>query len=299
MPERPVVPSDERVVIGVDFGTLSGRALVVRVSDGAELGSATHDYPHGVLDRALSYLLAHYVLLSESSRRHHMPQGSGPERRRRLLRSTFALTSPYRCSDLRGCPWPSSLACADIRTPARGGGTPGSSGAPGEAAGRRVAVDEHQLGAGQLGEVDEVLGGQRGREHRVVRPAGGQPGLGRGARSGPRLPHGAGDRAASAAARPAGHDLDLVGHQAEPVAEVGQCRGRPPAPGAASKTSRTGSSRPPMPSGWISSDGWSGGDRRADLEHVRAEDLLLARDQVVGVVLHERGAAGQPVGDRP
>jgi L-ribulokinase len=27
------------LVVGVDFGTLSGRALVVRVADGAELGS--------------------------------------------------------------------------------------------------------------------------------------------------------------------------------------------------------------------------------------------------------------------
>src|SRR4051812_46872108 len=43
----------ESHVIGVDFGTLSGRALVVRVSDGAELGTATHDYAHGVLDREL------------------------------------------------------------------------------------------------------------------------------------------------------------------------------------------------------------------------------------------------------
>ena len=30
----------ERYVIGVDFGTLSGRALVVRVSDGAEVAGA-------------------------------------------------------------------------------------------------------------------------------------------------------------------------------------------------------------------------------------------------------------------
>jgi L-ribulokinase len=37
----------------VDFGTLSGRAVVVRVSDGAELGSAVTDYRHGVVDRAL------------------------------------------------------------------------------------------------------------------------------------------------------------------------------------------------------------------------------------------------------
>ncbi|NMO51851.1 ribulokinase [Actinoplanes sp. TBRC 11911] len=40
-------------VVGVDFGTLSGRAVVVRVSDGAELGSAVHDYPHAVLTEAL------------------------------------------------------------------------------------------------------------------------------------------------------------------------------------------------------------------------------------------------------
>jgi L-ribulokinase len=40
-------------VIGVDFGTLSGRAVVVRVADGAELGSAVYDYPHAVLTEAL------------------------------------------------------------------------------------------------------------------------------------------------------------------------------------------------------------------------------------------------------
>jgi L-ribulokinase len=41
---------DERYVVGVDYGTLSGRALVVRVSDGAELGTAVHDYPHAVVE---------------------------------------------------------------------------------------------------------------------------------------------------------------------------------------------------------------------------------------------------------
>jgi L-ribulokinase len=40
-------------VIGVDYGTLSGRAVVVAVEDGAELGSAVHDYAHGVIDRKL------------------------------------------------------------------------------------------------------------------------------------------------------------------------------------------------------------------------------------------------------
>jgi L-ribulokinase len=41
-------------VVGVDFGTLSGRAVVVRVSDGAELGAAVHDYRHGVMDTELA-----------------------------------------------------------------------------------------------------------------------------------------------------------------------------------------------------------------------------------------------------
>ena len=41
------------LVVGIDFGTLSGRAVVVRVRDGAELGSAVHTYAHGVIDRHL------------------------------------------------------------------------------------------------------------------------------------------------------------------------------------------------------------------------------------------------------
>jgi L-ribulokinase len=45
--------SSDAYVVGVDFGTLSGRAVVVRVSDGAELGSATSEYAHAVLDRQL------------------------------------------------------------------------------------------------------------------------------------------------------------------------------------------------------------------------------------------------------
>ena len=36
-------------VVGVDYGTLSGRAVVVRVRDGAELGSAVYEYPHAVV----------------------------------------------------------------------------------------------------------------------------------------------------------------------------------------------------------------------------------------------------------
>ncbi|MDX3226251.1 ribulokinase [Streptomyces sp. ME19-01-6] len=45
--------AEEPCVVGVDFGTLSGRAVVVRVRDGEELASAEHVYPHAVLDRNL------------------------------------------------------------------------------------------------------------------------------------------------------------------------------------------------------------------------------------------------------
>lgn len=39
--------------IGVDFGTASGRALLVDVRDGCEVASAVHDYGAGVIDRHL------------------------------------------------------------------------------------------------------------------------------------------------------------------------------------------------------------------------------------------------------
>ena len=44
---------DERYVIGVDFGTLSGRAAVVRVDDGEEVATAVHDYTHAVLEHTI------------------------------------------------------------------------------------------------------------------------------------------------------------------------------------------------------------------------------------------------------
>ncbi len=39
--------------VGIDFGTLSGRALIVRVDDGAEVCAAVAKYPHGVLTSTL------------------------------------------------------------------------------------------------------------------------------------------------------------------------------------------------------------------------------------------------------
>ena len=49
-----MVAAGTAYVIGVDFGTLSGRALVVDAADGTELGSAVYDYPHAVMDATLA-----------------------------------------------------------------------------------------------------------------------------------------------------------------------------------------------------------------------------------------------------
>jgi L-ribulokinase len=45
----------DRFVVGVDFGTLSGRAVVVRVEDGAECGTAVRAYSRGVMDERLAH----------------------------------------------------------------------------------------------------------------------------------------------------------------------------------------------------------------------------------------------------
>jgi len=43
----------KRYTVGVDFGTLSGRAVVLDTQSGKTLASAVMDYPHGVMDTAL------------------------------------------------------------------------------------------------------------------------------------------------------------------------------------------------------------------------------------------------------
>jgi L-ribulokinase len=54
-PRSPAdVNAPNACVVGVDFGTLSARAVVVRAADGAELGSAVHEYAHGVIERELN-----------------------------------------------------------------------------------------------------------------------------------------------------------------------------------------------------------------------------------------------------
>ncbi len=43
-----------KIALGLDFGTLSVRALAVDVSDGSERGAASFAYPHGVMDKELA-----------------------------------------------------------------------------------------------------------------------------------------------------------------------------------------------------------------------------------------------------
>ncbi|GAA3725152.1 ribulokinase [Streptomyces tremellae] len=52
-PRAEPAPPAEPCTVGIDFGTLSGRAVVVRVRDGEELGEAVHVYRHGVIDGTL------------------------------------------------------------------------------------------------------------------------------------------------------------------------------------------------------------------------------------------------------
>lgn len=42
-----------KYTVGIDFGTLSARALVAEVETGCEMGWAAFDYPHGVMDESL------------------------------------------------------------------------------------------------------------------------------------------------------------------------------------------------------------------------------------------------------
>ena len=45
--------TDSLYTIGIDYGTLSMRAVLVRVSDGQEMGSVVFEYPHSVIDEYL------------------------------------------------------------------------------------------------------------------------------------------------------------------------------------------------------------------------------------------------------
>ena len=43
----------KKYTVGIDFGTLSGRAVLVDVKSGEEIASVVMDYPHAVIDSIL------------------------------------------------------------------------------------------------------------------------------------------------------------------------------------------------------------------------------------------------------
>ena len=45
--------SGKKYVIGIDFGTLSGRTAIFEVATGRELASDVYEYSNGVIDRRL------------------------------------------------------------------------------------------------------------------------------------------------------------------------------------------------------------------------------------------------------
>ncbi|PZO61799.1 MAG: ribulokinase [Pseudoxanthomonas suwonensis] len=49
------MPASTTYVLGIDFGTESARAVLVRLTDGAEIATAVHPYQHGVMDETLTH----------------------------------------------------------------------------------------------------------------------------------------------------------------------------------------------------------------------------------------------------
>lgn len=127
-------------------------------------------------------------------------------------------------------------------------------------------------------------------------PPHGEPRLGGGAEVGAGLPDGAGDRQVGQRLVRL-DDVDLVGDQPEPVTHVGHADDDRRAGGGVEDQADRVLAAADAERVDLAGRG-AGGDRGADLQHVRAEDQLPPGLQVVGVVLHEGGAAGQAQRDR-
>ncbi len=54
-PEKGMDDATSAFAIGVDFGTESARAVLIRLSDGEEIATSVHPYSHGVMDEVLTY----------------------------------------------------------------------------------------------------------------------------------------------------------------------------------------------------------------------------------------------------
>ena len=80
-----------RYAIGIDFGTESGRAVLVDCRDGSEVAAAVHEYAHGVIDR-------------------HLPAPDEDV----ALESDWALQDPRDYLEVLGTTVPAVLAQADV-----------------------------------------------------------------------------------------------------------------------------------------------------------------------------------------
>jgi L-ribulokinase len=105
---------DDTYVVGVDFGTLSARALVVRVGDGTEAGNAVSEFAHGVIDRELPHGRGREL---PHGRGRELPTGRGrelPTGRGRELPPDWALQDPGDYSETLGTVVPAAIRDAGI-----------------------------------------------------------------------------------------------------------------------------------------------------------------------------------------
>ncbi len=84
----------KKYTIGVDFGTLSGRAVLIEVDTGNEVASAVLDYPHAVMDE--------YLILKDGA------EGAIP------LPKDFALQNPQDYLDVLSTTIPATLKQANV-----------------------------------------------------------------------------------------------------------------------------------------------------------------------------------------